>query len=115
MSDTNNMRNISNTSTQNILSKCLNSSVNGKCCVETNELGNYKSKTHFDTDKSLINIPKQMITKSNDLGIVNTYSISEPDRFNSSIAVESSKLDRTKLSIREAERSERHTEPEGPE
>jgi hypothetical protein len=67
----NTIKNISNISTQNLESKCLNLSTLGK--RETNTC-TYKTNTHFDTDKSLINIPRQMITKSNDLEVVNTYS-----------------------------------------
>jgi hypothetical protein len=71
MSEVNNAKNISNTSTRGIESKCLNLSSLGK---KETYMGTCKTDIKFDTDKSLINLPRQMITKSNDLNIVNTYS-----------------------------------------
>jgi hypothetical protein len=59
-------------STSRDKSKSLNVSQTKK---ET-DINTYKTNANFDTDKSLINIPKQMKTNSNDLNIVNSYSIS---------------------------------------
>jgi hypothetical protein len=88
MSDINNIKNISNTSaTQNIISKCLNLSSQGK---KDTGINTYKTKTNFDTDKSLINIPRQLVTKSNDLCVVNTNSILN--------SVDSSNFDKSEIS-----------------
>jgi hypothetical protein len=99
MSDINIIKKISETSTQLPESR-INLTFQGK--PETYHNNTYKTNTHFDTDKSLINIPKRMIIKSNDLNIVNTNSsISnyELDQ-NHSIVIDYSKLGVT----------ERHTE-----
>jgi hypothetical protein len=55
-----------------------------------------KTTTHFDTDKSLINIPRQMLTKSNDLNIVNTNNSHNMSySLNDSFGADSSKLEKT--------------------